>query len=202
MDVLVPGVLAAVLLPIFGLALAAPVAAVAVHNGLAKLGISFNANTVDKLLQSLGGKQQIEEPELIEALQDILPKDKQANDDSAKALVTMVPEVKEAALQNKRLDQEWLGKGLATSLTQQGETMAKIAPQVQDLIQLDQSELLQARNHLLANWSQILQEVTATEGGEVSNTEQTIKGSREGNMVQKMTATKRGKITGSRQIIE
>ncbi len=200
-DVLVSGVLAAVLFPIFGPALATPVAAVAVHNGLAKLHISFSANTIDKLLQSLEGKP-IEETELISAFQEILPKDKQANDESAKALVTMVPEVKEAALQNKRLDQEWLGKGLASGLTQQGETMAKIAPQVQDLIQLDQSELLQARNHLLASWSQILQEITATEGGEVSDAEQTIKGNREGNMAQKMTATKQGKITGAKQTIE
>jgi hypothetical protein len=105
----------------------------------------------------------------------MLPNDKQVNEEAAKALVKIVPEVKEAALQNKRLDRQWLSESLATNLEAQDGTMAMIAPRVRDLIQLDPAELLQARNHLLANWSHISQEITATRSSEVSDIEQGIR---------------------------
>jgi hypothetical protein len=65
-SVLVPGVQAATLFPIFGPMVAAPAAAVAIQNGLKLLGISFSATTIDKLLKPLEGKQ-IEEADILEA---------------------------------------------------------------------------------------------------------------------------------------
>src|SRR2546423_257366 len=91
-SVLVPGVLAAALFPIFGPVVAAPAAAVAIQNGLKLLGISFSAKTIDKLLKPLEGKQ-IEEADILEAFQEMLHNDKQVNEEAAKALVEIVPEV-------------------------------------------------------------------------------------------------------------
>src|SRR5205814_4644339 len=64
-SVLVPGVLAAALFPIFGPVVAAPAAAVAIQNGLKLLGISFSATTIDKLLKPLEGKP-IEEADILD----------------------------------------------------------------------------------------------------------------------------------------
>jgi hypothetical protein len=52
-SVLVPSALAAILLPVFGPVVAAPVAAVAVHNGLKAFGISFSADSIEKMLSLL-----------------------------------------------------------------------------------------------------------------------------------------------------
>ncbi len=150
-DVLVPGVLAAALFPIFGPAVAAPAAAVAIHNGLKLIGISFSASTIDKLLNPLKGKE-IEEADILDALQEVLPQDKQVNDEAAKALVTIAFDVKEAALQNKRLDQKWLAEGLATNLQAQGGAMATVAPRVEELIQLDDEQMREAVRNILTNW--------------------------------------------------
>ncbi len=199
-DVLVPGVLAAALFPIFGPAVAAPAAAVAIHNGLKLIGISFSASTIDKLLNPLKGKE-IEEADILDALQEVLPQDKQVNDEAAKALVTIAFDVKEAALQNKRLDQKWLAEGLATNLQAQGGAMATVAPRVEELIQLDDEQMREAVRNILTNWSNITQTITVSGEGEVSNSPQSIKG-RGGNISQSISATDKGKVTGSSQSVD
>src|SRR5258708_7534094 len=96
---LVPSALAAALLPVFGPMVAGAAAVVAVKNGLSLLGISFSDDTIKKLVKPLEG-QNLDEDEmqdvLEEALEKLLPEDKQVNDEAAKALVTIAPEVKEA----------------------------------------------------------------------------------------------------------
>jgi hypothetical protein len=201
-NVLVPGVLAAALFPIFGPAVAATAAAVAIQNGLKMLGISFSATTIDKLLKPLEGKQ-VEEADIIEAFQEVLPQDKQVNDEAAKALVTIAPNVKEAALQNTRLNQTWLAESLATNLQSQGGAMAIVAPKVEELIQLDDEQMREAIRNILANWSHITQTISVSEKGEVSDSPQSIKGrSGGGEFSQNISATGEGKVTRSGQSIE
>lgn len=175
-NVLVPSALAAILFPVFGPAVAAGAVAVAVQNSLKLLGISFSADSIAKILKPLEGKQ-IEESDVQAVLEDVLTKDKQVNDEAAKALVTVAPEVKEAALANPKLDTEWLGQSLEISLQQQGQTMEKVASHVRDLIQLDKQELVIARDRLLTDWSRITEQVTADDYSEVSDVKQQAKGS-------------------------
>src|SRR5581483_11426101 len=106
-SVLVPGILASILFPVFGPTVAVPAAAITIQNGLKLLGISFSNDTIKKLIKPLEGKQ-IDESDLLDVLEDILPKDKQVNEEAAKALVTVAPTVKEAALTNSKLDEAWL----------------------------------------------------------------------------------------------
>lgn len=173
--VLVPGALAAILFPVFGPAVAGGAAAVAVQNGLKLLGISLSTETIGKILKPLEG-QQIDESDVQVVLQDLLPKDQQVNEEAAKALVTVAPEVKEATTANPKIDGAWLGASLEASLKDQGWTMEKIAPQFHDFIQLDLAAIEVERNRLLANWSMISQEVTASRGSQVSRIEQNTQG--------------------------
>jgi len=192
-NVLVPSALAAVLFPVFGPAVAAGAVAVAVQNGLKLLGISFSADSVAKMLKPLEGKQ-IGESDVQAVLEDMLPKDKQVNDEAAKALVTVVPELKEAALANPRLDSEWLGQSLEISLHQQGLVMEQVAPHVRDLIQLDKREIEMARDRLLADWSRITEQVTASDYGEVNDVKQHARGGHK-DISLGVSASGHGKIT-------
>ena len=199
-SVLVPSALAAVMFPVFGPAVAGAAAAVAVHNGLQLLGISFSTESVNKLLKPLEGKQ-IDESDMQAVLEEILPQDKQVNDDAAKALVAVLPEVKEAALTNSKLDLEWLGKSLEVSLQQQGETMAKIAPQVHELVQLNGMALEEKIQFLLANWSSNIQEITAKGHSSVTGSEQGIEG-KGGTNRQTISAEDNSEISQSKQNIK
>lgn len=197
-NVLVPSALAAILFPIFGPVVAGGAAAVAIQNGLKFLGISFSAGSVEKILKPLEGRQ-IDENDVQSVLEDLLPKDKQVNDEAAKALVTAAPDIKEAALTNPKLDPEWLSKSLEISLKDQGWAMEKIAPQLRDLILLDGTELLLARDRLLVDWPRISQEVAATGYSKVSDVEQNVEG-RGGEIRQRVGADDHSTITGVRQI--
>lgn len=198
--VLVPSVLAAVLLPVFGPVVAGSTATVAIQNGLKLLDISMSADTISKMLKPLEGRQ-IDESDVQAVLQDLLPKDKQANDEAAKVLVTVVPEVKEAVMTNPKIDGAWLGASLEVSLKDQGWVMAKIASQLRDIIQLDLAALEAARNRLLADWPLISQEVTAIEGSEVSRIEHNTEG-RGGHINQRVAASEQSTIQDVRQSIK
>ncbi len=199
-NVLVPGILAAVLYPVFGPAAAAPAAVIAIQNGLKLLGIPLSNDTIKKLLKPLEGKQ-IDENDLLDMLQEVLPTDKQVNEEAAKTLVTITPMVKEAALTNPKLDATWLGDSLEHNLRDQGETMAMIARKVNELIQLDDAQLLEARQQVLKNWTSAIQTIVVSGTGEVSNSPQNIKG-KGGNMVQSIIVSEQGKVSGSPQSID
>lgn len=199
-DVLVPGVLAAALFPIFGPAIAMPAAAVAIHNGLKLIGVSLSITTIDKLLNSLKGKG-TEEIDLLDAFQEALPQDKQINGEAAKALVTIAPDIKEAALQNQRLDPKWLAESIATNLKAQGGSMATIAPKAEELFQLNNEEMKEAIRNILANWSHITQTITVSGESEVSTSPQSVKG-RGGNISQSISAIDKSKVTGSSQNVD
>jgi hypothetical protein len=196
-NVLVPSALAAILFPVFGPAVAGGAAAVAIQNGMKLLGISLSADTIGKILKPLEG-QQIDESDVQTVLQDLLLTDKQVNDEAAKALVTIVPEVKEAAMMNPKIDAAWLGASLEASLKDQGWIMGKIAPQFHDFIQLDFAALEVARNRLLADWPQISQEVTASGGSQVSRVEQNMEG-KGGHINQRVAASDQSTILDAKQ---
>jgi len=196
-NVLVPSALAAILFPVFGPAVAGGAAAVAIQNGLKLLDISLSADTIVKILKPLEGRQ-IDEGDVQAVLQDLLPEDKQVNEEAAKALVTVAPEVKEAAMENPKIDSAWLGASLEASLKDQGWIMAKIAPQVHDFIQLDLAALEVERNRLLTNWSMISQEVTASKGRQVSHIEQITEG-RGGHINQRVAASDQSVIQDVKQ---
>src|SRR5258708_29982667 len=84
--VLVPSALAAILFPVFGPAVAGGAAAVAIQNGMKLLGISLSADTIGKIVKPLEGRH-IHESDVQYVRQDLLPLDKEANDEVAKALV-------------------------------------------------------------------------------------------------------------------
>lgn len=198
-SVLVPSALAAVLFPVFGPVVAAPAAAVAVQNGLKAFGISFSADSIEKMLKPLEGRQ-IDESDVKAVLKDLLPADEQVNDEAAQALVKVVPEVKEAALSNPKLNPDWLGRSLATNLKEQGGTMAQVAPKVDELIHLDETQLRAAISKTLANWVSLKQTITASEGGKVSKSPQSVKGhAGSGDISQSIAATKHGEVTESEQ---
>ncbi len=126
--------------------------------------------TTKKLVKPLEGEG-IDESDLLDVLEEVLPTDKQVNEETAKALVIITPMVKEAALTNPRLDMAWLGESLEQSLAQQGEIMAHLAPKVRELVKKDGTEQAIAIEHLLQNWSRISIEVTADHNSRVSNVE-------------------------------
>ncbi len=196
-NVLVPSALAAILFPVFGPVVAGGAAAVAIQNGLKLLDISLSADTIGKILKPLEGRQ-IDESDVQTVLQDLLPKDKQVNDEVAKALVTIAPEVKEAAIANPKIDGAWLAASLEANLKDQGWTMAKIATQFHDFIQLDPAALEDARNSLLADWPLISQEVTASGGSQVSRIEQNTEG-RGGQIIQRVAASEQSTIQDVKQ---
>jgi hypothetical protein len=177
-DVFVPSTLAAILLPVFGPVVAGSAAAVAVKNGLAMLNISMKTETIEKLLKPFEGKK-LEDTDIQDVLKDtlehLLPTDRQVNEDAAKALVTVIPTVKEAALTNPKLSATWLSESFESNLKEQGGTMEKIAPTMRELL-LKNGELLEAeRQYLLQNWQRVTVEVTATNKSRVSDVESKAK---------------------------
>jgi hypothetical protein len=199
-SVIVPSALAAILFPVFGPVVAAPAAAVAVQNGLKALGISFSADSIEKMLKPLEGRS-IDESDVKAVLKDLLPKDEKVNDEAAQALVKVVPDVKEAALDNPKLDPDWLGQSLATSLKEQGGVMARIAPKVDELVHLDDAQLRAAIRDTLANWLSIKQTIAVSEG-EVSNSPQSIKGHIGGGEFAQGIEVDRGKVGDSGQSVD
>src|SRR5205807_2197011 len=91
-SILVPGALAAALLPVFGPVVAGTAAAVAIKNALALLHIEMSTDTIEKLLKPIEGKQ-LDEDEMQEALTDtltdLLPTDTKVNKEAGKMLVTV-----------------------------------------------------------------------------------------------------------------
>ena len=69
--ILVPGALAATLLPNFEPAVAGSMAAVAIKNSLSLLHIELSTDIIEKLLKPIEGKQ-LEEDEMQDALTDTL----------------------------------------------------------------------------------------------------------------------------------
>lgn len=176
--VLVPSALAAILLPVFGPAVAGAAAVIAVKGGLDLLGISLSDETIRKLTKPLEGSQ-LDESDLQDILQDtlekLIPEDRRVNEETAKALIATTPTIKEAALTNPKLDVPWLGISLETNLKQQGEVMARISSDVRNLIQKDGTELEAEKQRLLREWSQIVVEVTSINKSRVSNIESKAK---------------------------
>ena len=176
--ILVPSALAAALLPVFGPVAAGTAAAVAIKNSLALLKIDMSTDTIGKLLKPIEGKK-LEEDDiqevLTDALKDLLPKDKKVNEEAAKTLVTVAPSIKEAALSNPKLDAEWLGASLETSLKEQGEMMEKIAPDIHTLILKDGQALEADVQRILHDWPRIAVEVTAINESKVSDVESRAK---------------------------
>jgi hypothetical protein len=172
--ILVPGALAAALFPVFGPVAAGTAAAVAIKNSLALLNINMSTETIEKLLKPIEGKKLDDDDlqeALADALKDLLPNDKQVNEEAAKALTVIAPDLKEAALSNPKLDAEWLGASLETNLKEQGEMMEKIAPDIHALILKDGQALEVDVQRLLQNWSRIAVEVTATNESTITNVE-------------------------------
>jgi len=197
-SVLVPGTLAAVLLPIFGPVAAGAAASVAIKNSLALIKIEMSTDTIEKLLKPIEGKK-LEDDDiqsiLTDTLQDLLPKDKKVNEEAAKALVTIAPDIKEAALSNPKLDAEWLGTSLETNLKEQGEMMEKIAPDIHTLI-LKEGQALDADvQRLLQNWSRIAVEVSATNESKISDVESKAR-AKGGQIGHRVTADNKSTIEG------
>jgi hypothetical protein len=159
---------------------AAVPAALSIHQGLKLLGISFSEETIGKILKPLQGKS-FDESDLLDVLDNILQEDKQVNGEAAKALVTVLPTVKDAAMTNSKLDGEWLSENLSRNLKDQGTVMAQIAPDVRALLSKDGNELDIAVQEFLQKWSHITVEVIATHRSEISDMESTAKAS--GGMV-------------------
>jgi hypothetical protein len=199
-SVLVPSALAAILFPVFGPVVAAPAAAVAVQNGLKAFGISFSADSIEKILKPLEGRS-IDESDVKAVLKDLLPKDEKVNDEAAQALVKVVPDVKEAALDNPKLDPDWLGQSLATNLKEQGGMMARIAPKVNELVHLDDAQVRGAIRDILTNWVSIKQAIAVSEG-EVSNSPQSIRGCIGRGEFTQGIEVDRGTVTSSGQSVD
>jgi len=170
--ILVPGALAAMLLPVLGPVVAGTAAAVAIRNSLALLHIEMSTDTIEKLLKPIEGKQLDEDDmqvALTDTLKDLLPTDPKVNEESGKMLVTVAPSLKEAALSNPKLDAEWLGTSLEMNLKEQGEMMEKIAPDMNRLILKDGQALEADVQHLLQEWPRIAVKVTATNESKISD---------------------------------
>lgn len=172
--ILVPGALAAVLLPVFGPVVAGTAAAVAIKNALTLLHIEMSTDTIEKLIKPIEGKQ-LDENDMQEALTntltDLLPTDTKVNEEAGKMLVTVAPSLKEAALSNPKLDAEWLGTSLEMNMKEQGEMMEKMAPDMHSLILKDGQALEADVQRLLQDWPRIAVEVTATNESKISNVE-------------------------------
>ncbi len=97
---LVSGILAAALLPFFG-----PVVAVGfslgavvvlIQDKLKLLGLDLQDDTIRKLVEPLQGKV-IDESVLQKVIEEVLSKDRQANEDLAKAFIDLLPTIHKAA---------------------------------------------------------------------------------------------------------
>ena len=197
-SILVPGVLAAALLPVLGPVAAGAAASVAIKNSLALLKIEMSTDTIEKLLKPIEGKQLDDDDlqsVLTDTLQDLLPKDRQVNEEAAKALVVVAPDIKEAALSNPKLNAEWLSTSLETNLKEQGETMARIAPDISTLMLKNGQALDADVQRLLQNWSRIAVEVSATNESEISNVESKAK-AKGGQIGHRVTADGKSTIEG------
>src|SRR5437588_12645261 len=83
--ILVPGALAAALLPIFGPVVAGTAAAAAIKNSLALLHIEMSTDTIEKLIKPIEGKQLGEndlQEALTDTLTDLLPTDTKVNEEA------------------------------------------------------------------------------------------------------------------------
>src|SRR5207245_1841083 len=81
--ILVPGALAAALLPVFGPVVAGTAAAVAIKNMLSLLHVEMSTDTIEKLLKPIYGKQMDEndlQEALTDTLNDLLPTDPKVNE--------------------------------------------------------------------------------------------------------------------------
>jgi hypothetical protein len=196
--ILVPGALAAALLPVFGPVVAGTAAAVAIKNTLTLLKIDMSIDTIEKLLKPIEGEK-LEGDDLQEALtdtlKDLLPRDKKVNEEAAKALTTIAPDIKEAALSNSKLDAEWLGTSLETNLKEQSEMMERIAPDIHALILKDGPALEADVQRLLQNWSRIAVEVTATNESKISDVESKARASG-GDIGHRVVADNKSTIEG------
>jgi len=65
---------------------------------------------------------------ITDSLKDLLPTDTRVNEEAAKTLLLVEPDIKEAALSNPRLDAEWLRVSLETSKKERDDVKEKIAP--------------------------------------------------------------------------
>ncbi len=196
-SVLVPSALAAVLFPIFGPAVAGAAAIVAAKNGLKALNISLSTETIEKIMNPLQGKQ-VEEDDVKEVLDDLLKSDKKVNEEATQVVVSIVPEVKDAALENPKLDQDWLGQSLETSLKEQGGKMAQLAPAVRKLTALEGEELLLAIARMKESLLRQEQIVTASDDAEISDSEQNIHG-QANSLSQQIRGSERAKIIRVKQ---
>lgn len=110
--ILVPGALAAALLPIFGPVVAGTAASVAIKNSLSLLHIELSTDIIEKLLKPIEGKQ-LEEDEMQDALTDtltgVLPTDTKVNEEATTTPLLVAPDLKEGAHSNPRLDAEGWG---------------------------------------------------------------------------------------------
>jgi len=196
--ILVPGALAAALLPVFGPVVAGIAAAVAIKNSLALLHIELSTDTIEKLLKPIEGKQ-LNEDDLQEALTDtltdLLPTDTKVNEEAAKTLLLVAPDLKEAALSNSRLDAEWLGASLETSLKEQGDMMEKIAPDMHRLMLKDGQALEADVQRLLRDWPRIAVEVIATNESKISAVESRARAAA-GQIGHRMVADTKSELEG------
>lgn len=151
-SVLIPGALAAFLLPAFGAAVAAGAAVVAVQNSLKLLGIDLSAETTEKLLKPFEGKQlggSDVQAILEDTLKNLLPRDTQVNKEATKVVIVMMAEVKQASVASPDTDLGRLRTALETSLKQQGGMMAEMASNLSALVELSQEQLEVARQRLM-----------------------------------------------------
>jgi hypothetical protein len=196
--ILVPWVLAAALLPVFGPVVAGAAAAVAIKNALALLHIEMSTDTIEKLLKAIEGKH-LDEDDMQEALTDslkeLLPTDTKVNEEAAKTLLLVTPDLKEAALSNPRLDAEWLGASLETSLKEQGNMMKKIASDMHRLILKDGQALETDVQRLLRDWPRIAVEVIATNESKISAVDSRARAAA-GEIGHRMTADNKSTLEG------
>ncbi len=152
-SVLIPGLIAAILLPVFGPAIAAGAAAVTVQNSLKLLGIDLSPETTEKLLKPFEGKQ-LEGSDvqaiLEDTLKNLLPEDKQVNEEAIRVVIVMMSEIKQAAVASSNTDLEWLRTSLETSLKEQGGKMAEMASKLSALVELNGEKFKADRERLIA----------------------------------------------------
>src|SRR5258708_9964670 len=196
--ILVPGALAAALLPVFGPVVAGTAPAGAIKNSLALLHIELSTDTIEKLLKPIEGKQ-LNEDDLQEALTDtltdLLPTDTKVNEEAAKTLLLVAPDLKEAALSNSRLDAEWLGASLEISLKEQGDMREKLAPDMHRLMLKDGQALEADVQRLLRDWPRIAVEVIATNESKISAVESRARAAA-GQIGHRMVADTKSELEG------
>ena len=196
--ILVPGALAAALFPVFGPVVAGTAAVVAIKKALALLHIEMSTDTIEKLLKPIEG-QHLDEDDMQEALtdtlKDLLPTDTKVNQEVAKTLLLVAPDIKEAALSNPRLDAEWLGASLETNLKEQGDMMEKIAPDIHRLILKDSQALEADVQRLLQDWPRIAVEVIATNESKISTVDSRARAAA-GQIGHRMVAENKSELEG------